>query len=55
MLVQTRQVGGEIVIADLPGHAHARRELACRRELVQSKGRWVVRTDIRPTGRGRAN
>lgn len=33
---------GMVVIEDLPGHARHRAELGCDRELVRSKGRWVI-------------
>ena len=33
---------GEIVIVDLPGHAGARRELACDRQLVRRDSVWSV-------------
>jgi ATP phosphoribosyltransferase regulatory subunit len=45
---------GEIVIVDLPGHARSRRELGCGRQLVRSRGRWVVQTGIGPAVRGTA-
>jgi len=34
---------GEMVIQDLPGHANARDEGRCVRELVKQKGKWQVR------------
>jgi ATP phosphoribosyltransferase regulatory subunit len=34
--------GGETVIEDLPGHASARPELACDRQLVRRAGRWAI-------------
>lgn len=33
---------GMVVVEDLPGHARHRAELACDRELVRRKGRWVI-------------
>ena len=34
---------GEVVIQDLPGHAHQGDEGRCERELVKQKGKWQVR------------
>jgi ATP phosphoribosyltransferase regulatory subunit len=36
------RAAGEIVIADLPGHARARAELGCDRVLESKAGRWTV-------------
>jgi ATP phosphoribosyltransferase regulatory subunit len=36
------RAAGEIVIADLPGHAPARAELGCDRILESKGGRWTV-------------
>lgn len=36
------RAAGEIVIADLPGHAAARAELGCDRTLESKGGRWTV-------------
>ena len=36
------RAAGEIVIAELPGHAGARAELGCDRTLESRDGRWVV-------------
>jgi hypothetical protein len=31
-----------VVVEELPGHARHRAELGCDRELVRSKGRWLI-------------
>ena len=36
------RTAGEIVVADLPGHAHSRAELGCDRALESKGGRWTV-------------
>jgi ATP phosphoribosyltransferase regulatory subunit len=36
------RAAGEIVIADLPGHASSRAELGCDRTLEKRDGRWTV-------------
>ncbi len=36
------RAGGEIVIAELPGHDAARAELGCDRTLESKAGRWAV-------------
>jgi ATP phosphoribosyltransferase regulatory subunit len=42
-VVRRLRSAGEIVVVDLPGHASARGELACDREIVKRRGRWAVR------------
>jgi len=42
-VVRRLRSAGEVVIVDLPGHASARDELACDREIVKRRGRWAVR------------
>ena len=41
--IEKLRAAGEIVVADLPGHAATRGQLGCDRELVKRRGRWVVR------------
>ena len=41
-LVAKLRDGGEIVVADLPGHAAARAELGCDRAIESQGGRWQV-------------
>ncbi len=36
------RAAGEIVVVDLPGHAHARDELGCDRQLVLKNGNWEI-------------
>lgn len=36
------RAAGEIVVVDLPGHAHARGELSCDRQLVLKNGNWEI-------------
>ena len=41
--VRALRDAGEIVVAVLPGHAVDAAAYTCDRELVQERGRWVVR------------
>jgi ATP phosphoribosyltransferase regulatory subunit len=41
--IEKLRAAGEIVIADLPGHAATRGQLGCDRELAKRAGKWVVR------------
>jgi ATP phosphoribosyltransferase regulatory subunit len=41
--IEKLRAEGEVVIADLPGHAATRGQLGCDRELAKRAGKWVVR------------
>ncbi len=41
--IEKLRADGEVVIADLPGHAATRGQLGCDRELAKRAGKWVVR------------
>ena len=51
ILVSKLRAEGQVVITDLPGHAGARAELGCDRELVQVGGKWQVQP-LQAPGRG---
>ena len=42
-IVRRLRSAGESVVVELPGHASARDELACDREIVRRRGKWAVR------------
>jgi ATP phosphoribosyltransferase regulatory subunit len=42
-VVRKLRVGGEVVVVALPGHADARVQSDCDRELVKRQGKWIVR------------
>jgi ATP phosphoribosyltransferase regulatory subunit len=41
--VRKLRAGGEVVVVALPGHATARVQPDCDRELVKRQGKWIVR------------
>jgi len=41
--VRKLRAGGEVVVVALPGHAAARVQPDCDRELVKRQGKWIVR------------
>jgi len=40
--IEALRARGEVVVADLPGHAGSRKELGCDRKLVRRAGKWRV-------------
>ena len=40
--IEALRRAGEVVIEELPGHAHHRKELGCTRRLVRKRGAWIV-------------